>query len=527
MSPGNHAAAEPVVRPRGRRPAHRRSGHRRRRSTAHRAWRDVNRGRSRSSPALPSSTASSPEREFVRAHLDDLHADLDAWLRIPSISADPAHAPDVAASAAWLADALSRTGFPTVEIWPTPGAPAVFAEWPSADAGAPMALVYGHHDVQPVDPPELWEHPPFEPTVVETPDRPELHARGGIDDKGNVAFPLLGMRAHLAATGRDTPAVTVKLVIEGEEESGSPHFADLLREHADRLRCDVVVVSDTGMAAPDVPSAVTAMRGLADAEITLRGPGVDLHSGSFGGAVPNPLHAMAQLLAGLHDADGRVTLPGFYDKVRPLGDRERELMTRLPFDEEAWLAGPAAGSAAYGEAGFSTLERTGARPTAGGNGMWGGDHGPGHKTIVPAEAHAKISFRLVADQAPADVADQVRAWVEQRLPEGITADVLVEKAGVAPCASDLDSPGMAALRRAIAQAWDGDPDEVLYLREGGSGPEAGLVEELGAPLLFLGAGLPTDRIHSPNERVLLPMLHRGAEAAAHLWRELAAIPGRS
>jgi acetylornithine deacetylase/succinyl-diaminopimelate desuccinylase-like protein len=465
---------------------------------------------------------SNPERDFVLAHLDDLHADLDAWLRIPSISADPAHAGDVAASAEWLAGALRRTGFPTVEVWGTPGAPAVFAEWPSADPDAPVALVYGHHDVQPVDPPELWEHPPFEPTRVEGPDGPELHARGAIDDKGNVAFHLLGIRAHLAATGRDTPAVTVKLLVEGEEESGSPHFADLLRERADRLACDVVVVSDTGMAAPDVPSAVVAMRGLADAEITLRGPAVDLHSGSFGGAVPNPLHAMASLLAALHDEQGRVTLPGFYDAVRPLGDRERELMARVPFDEAAWLAGPAAGSAAYGEAGFSTLERIGARPTAEVNGLWGGYTGPGHKTIVPSEAHAKLTFRLVADQRPEDVGPALRTWVEQHVPEGIEAEVHTPPGGVAPCASDLDSPHTGALLRAIGQAFDTDPADVLFTREGGSGPEADLVEVLGAPLVFLGAGLPTDRIHSPNERVLLPMLHRGAEAAAHLWRELAA-----
>jgi acetylornithine deacetylase/succinyl-diaminopimelate desuccinylase-like protein len=463
---------------------------------------------------------SNAERDFVLAHLDDLHADVDAWLRIPSISADPAHAPDVADSAAWLAEALRRVGFPTVEIWPTPGAPAVFAEWPSADAEAPVALVYGHHDVQPVDPLELWEHPPFEPTVVEGPDGPELHARGAIDDKGNVAFHLLGMRAHLAATGRDTPAVTVKLLIEGEEESGSPNFAALLRERADRLACDVVVVSDTGMAAPDVPSAVVAMRGLADAEITLRGPAVDLHSGSFGGAVPNPLHAMAQLLAALHDGQGRVTLPGFYDKVRPLSDRERELMARVPFDEQEWLAGPAASRVATGEEGFSTLERVGARPTAEVNGMWGGYTGPGHKTIIPAEAHAKLTFRLVSDQRPEDVGPQLRAWVEANLPAGIEAEVHTPPGGVAPCASDLDSPWMAALLSAIGQAFDSTPDDVLYLREGGSGPEADLVEQLGAPLLFLGAGLPTDRIHSPNERVLLSMLHRGAEAAAHLWREL-------
>jgi acetylornithine deacetylase/succinyl-diaminopimelate desuccinylase-like protein len=466
----------------------------------------------------------SPERDFVRAHLDDLHADLDAWLRIPSISADPAFASEVAHSAEWLAQALRRTGFPTVEIWPTNGAAAVYAEWPSVDADAPVALVYGHHDVQPVDPPELWVHPPFEPTVVEGPDGPELHARGAIDDKGNVAFHLLGMRAHLAATGRDTPAVTVKLLIEGEEESGSPHFAALLEEHKERLACDVVVVSDTGMAAPHVPSAVVAMRGLADAEITLLGPAVDLHSGSFGGAVPNPLHAMATLLAGLHDEQGRVTLPGFYDKVRLLTDRERELMARVPFDEQEWLAGPAASRVATGEEGFSTLERVGARPTAEVNGMWGGYTGPGHKTIVPAEAHAKVTFRLVADQRPEDVGPQLRAWVEAHLPEGIEAEVHTPPGGVSPCASDVDSPAMDALLTAIAQAWDTEPGEVLYLREGGSGPEADLVEVLGAPLVFLGAGLPTDRIHSPNERVLLEMLHRGAEAAAHLWRELATLP---
>ena len=467
--------------------------------------------------------SSSAERDFVTAHLDDLHADLDAWLRIPSISADPARAGDVRASAEWLAQALRRTGFPTVEIWETPGAPAVFAEWPSADPDAPVALVYGHHDVQPVDPLELWEHPPFEPTIVETAAGPELHARGAIDDKGNVAFHLLGIRAHLAATGRDTPAVTVKLVIEGEEESGSPHFADLLRAHADRLACDVVVVSDTGMAAPDVPSAVTAMRGLADCEITLRGPAVDLHSGSFGGAVPNPLHALAELVASLHDESGRVTLPGFYDKVRPLSDRERELMGRVPFDEAAWLAGPAASRVASGEAGFTTLERVGARPTAEVNGMWGGYTGPGHKTIVPAQAHAKVTFRLVADQVPADLGEQVRAWVQANVPAGIEADVHVPAGGVAPCASDLDHPAMDALLSSIGQAFDTDADQVLFTREGGSGPEADLAGILGSPLLFLGAGLPTDRIHSPNERVLLPMLHRGAEATAHLWRELAGV----
>jgi acetylornithine deacetylase/succinyl-diaminopimelate desuccinylase-like protein len=235
---------------------------------------------------------------------------------------------------------------------------------------------------------------------------------------------------------------------------------------------------------------------------------------------------MATLLASLHDSRGRVTLPGFYEEVRQLTDRERDLMARVPFDEQAWLTGPAASRLATGEEGFTTLERIGARPTAEVNGMWGGYTGPGHKTIIPAEAHAKITFRLVADQRPADLGEQVRGWVAANLPEGIQADVHVPAGGVSPCASDLDAPAMAALLAAIGQAFDCDPADVLFTREGGSGPEADLVDVLGAPLLFLGAGLPTDRIHSPNERVLLPMLYRGAEAAAHLWRELATVPLR-
>ena len=394
----------------------------------------------------------------------------------------------------------------------------------SADPDAPVALVYGHHDVQPVDPPELWVHPPFEPTRVDGPDGPELHARGAIDDKGNVAFHLLGMRAHLAATGRDTPAVTVKLLIEGEEESGSPHFAALLEEKADRLACDVVVVSDTGMAAPDVPSAVTAMRGLADAEITLRGPAVDLHSGLLRRRRP-------QSAARHGPAAGR--------SARRAGPRHPARLLRqgppavATASATSWAGCPSTsrpGSPGRRPRGRPTARRASARwsapapgPTAEVNGLWGGYTGPGHKTIIPAEAHAKVTFRLVADQRPEDVGPQLRAWVEANLPAGIEADVHTPPGGVAPCSSDLDSPWMAALLSAIGQAFDTDPAEVLFTREGGSGPEADLVEHLGAPLLFLGAGLPTDRIHSPNERVLLPMLYRGAEAAAHLWRELASV----
>jgi acetylornithine deacetylase/succinyl-diaminopimelate desuccinylase-like protein len=457
------------------------------------------------------------ERDYVEANRESMHADLDAWLRIPSISADPAHAPDVRASAEWLASAFRRDGFPTVEIWDAGGAPAVFAEWPAAEPDAPVVVVYGHHDVQPVDPLEKWVTPPFEPTIRGE----ELFARGAADDKGQLLFHLLGLRAHLAATGRDTPAVTLRFLIEGEEESGSPHFADLLTERKDRLAPDVTVVTDTGLFARDFPTTTTGLRGLAGCQIDFHGPDVDLHSGSFGGAVANPLTALAGLLAALHDEDGRVAIPGFYDQVVPLADEERARFAELPFDEQEWLTGPAKSRAAVGEAGFSTLERVGARPTAEVNGMWGGYNGPGHKTIVPSDAHAKLSFRLVPDQRGADLEPLVRKFVEEHTPPGITATVDWEGDGVAPLVTPLGSPALDALVRAMEKAF-GQP--VGFVREGGSGPEADLATILGAPVVFLGVGLPDDAIHSPNERVVLPMLERGAEAAAYLWSELAS-PG--
>jgi acetylornithine deacetylase/succinyl-diaminopimelate desuccinylase-like protein len=457
----------------------------------------------------------SAEREYVTGHLDELHADLDAWLRIPSISTDPARAADIRRSAEWLAQAFTRTGVPTVEVWDTGGGPSVYAQWSSADPQAPTVLVYGHHDVQPVDPLELWETGPFEPTIRGE----ELYARGAADDKGQVLFHLLGLRAHLAATGRDTPAVTLKYLIEGEEESGSRHFEELLRQHRDRLDCDVIVVTDTGMFARDVPSTCTAMRGMVDCEVHFHGPDVDVHSGSFGGAVPNPLTAMARMVAALHDADGVIQLPGFYDDVVPLTDAERVLFGKLPFDEGAFVTGPAASRAAAGELGYTTLERVWGRPTAEVNGIWGGYNGPGTKTIVPADAYAKLSFRLVADQGPAAIQDAVRRFVGEHTPAGIRSSVTFPGPGVRPCATPLDHPALKAVVSCLGRAFDQD---VLITREGGSGPEATLVDVLGAPVVFLGVGLPEDHIHSPNERVVLPMLYKGAEAAAYLWSELPA-----
>lgn len=462
-------------------------------------------------------------RQFVDEHAAEFFGSLSEWLAIPSISADPARRGDVARSADWLQAFLTGTGFPTVEVWPTgepgsPGLPAVFAEWPAADPAAPVVLVYGHHDVQPVEPLEEWESPPFEPVQRDG----LLFGRGASDDKGQVLFHALGVRASLASSGATAPPVTLKLLIEGEEESGSPHFADLLRANRERLACDVVVVSDTSMWAADVPSMCVGMRGVVDAEISVRGPERDLHSGSFGGAVPNPLHVMASLLAGLHDADGRVTLPGFYDKVLPLSDAERDLISRLPFDEKAWLAEAGNSGAAAGEAGYGTLERIWTRPTAEVNGMWGGHTGAGGKTIVPARAHAKLSFRLVADQEPADVIAGLRQYVAECTPPGIEATVTSDGQGVRPCFAPMDSPAVRAGVRAMERAFG---REILFTREGGSGPEADLADILAAPLVFLAVGLDADRIHAPNERVDMALLLKGAEAAAYLWDELAVVAG--
>jgi acetylornithine deacetylase/succinyl-diaminopimelate desuccinylase-like protein len=454
-------------------------------------------------------------RGYVESHAREFFDDLKQWLAIPSISADPARHPDVRRSAEWLAAHLRSAGFPVAEVWETGGLPATFAEWPAADPAAPTVLVYGHHDVQPVEPLEEWDSPPFTPAERGG----QILGRGASDDKGQVLLHSLGVRAALAAGSAAAPPVTIKLLVEGEEESGSEHFAGLLRRQRQRLACDVIVISDTTMWAADVPSMCTGMRGLASAEVTLTGPGRDLHSGSFGGGVPNPLHAMASLLAGLHDEAGRVTLPRFYDRVLPLSAEERDLLAKLPFEEKQWLAEAGGSGAAYGEAGFSTLERIWARPTAEVNGMWGGHTGPGGKTIIPKAAHAKVSFRLVADQDPADVGAAFGEYVAARTPDGIEATVTLE-GGVRPSRSPITSPAVQAGRRAMQRAFG---REVLFTKEGGSGPEADLADILGAPLVFVAVGLDSDRIHAPNEKAEMALLLKGAEASAYLWAELASI----
>jgi acetylornithine deacetylase/succinyl-diaminopimelate desuccinylase-like protein len=447
---------------------------------------------------------------FVRAEADALVAELSDWCAIPSVSSDPDHAADVRRSAEHLAGLMEAAGLDTEVLAADGGQPAVYAEWLGAGMDAPTITIYGHHDVQPADPLEQWTTPPFEPTVRDG----CLHARGASDDKGQIHFQVSAIRHLLAADGR--LPVNVKFFVEGEEESGSPTIDAFLGEHAKRLACDLVLVSDTGMVAEDVPSLVTAMRGLVYLQVDLRTAPADLHSGSFGGAVPNAVAELVALLAGLKDADGRIAIEGWYDDVVELTDEERANFAALPFDPEELKAVTGVG-ALVGEAGFTPLERMSGRPTADVNGIWGGFTGVGSKTIIPAEAHAKVSFRLVADQDPAKLEPLFERWVRDHVPAHVEVTVR-SFGGVKPARTPLDHPGNRAVAKAVARAFGKEP---LFTREGGSGPERALSDALGAACVYLGVMLPEDRIHAPNERLLLANYYRGVRAAAYALEELA------
>jgi len=452
--------------------------------------------------------------DYVEAERGRILATLLDWLRIPSISADPARSASVRESAQFAADLLRHAGMEHAEVVDTGGAPAVYADWLHAGPSAPTALVYGHHDVQPVDPVEEWQQPPFEPIVVDG----ECRARGAVDDKGQLLFQIEAVRGLLQRHGR--LPVNLRFLIEGEEEVGSPHFEDLLRERTERLECDVVVVSDTTMWGPQVPSTCVGLRGLVAFDVTIRTAAGDLHSGSFGGSVPNSAHMAGNLVSSLHDADGRVALPGFYDDVRPLTDAEERSLHLLPFDEEEWK-GKAGVRRLEGEGGRSTLERVWTRPTCEVVGITAGYGGEGMKTVVPGRANVKVTFRLVPDQDPERVSEAFTGWVAAHVPEGVTVEV--ERVGaVAPALTDAGHPFVGALCRAIERVWGRAP---LLTREGGSGPEEALGRVLAAPVLYLGVGLPDDRYHAPNERMVMDQFWKGLLAAGELWEEVAAAHG--
>ena len=452
--------------------------------------------------------------DYVAAERDRIVATLLEWLRIPSISAHPDHAGDVRCSATFCADLLKDAGLEHVGLLETAGGPAVYGDWLHADPDAPTVVVYGHHDVQPVDPIDAWTSPPFSPVIVDD----ECRARGAVDDKGQTLYQIEAARGLLRTEGR--LPVNLKLLVEGEEEVGSPHFEKLLVEEAERLDCDVVVVSDTGMVGPETLSICVGMRGLVTFGLRLQTATTDLHSGTWGGTVPNAALVAAEVAAALHDDDGSVAIPGFYDRVRAPSKTELESLAAVPFDEASFKA-QAGVRFLTGEAGYSPLERTGIRPTAEVVGITAGYGGPGIKTIVPAAADLKVALRLVPDQRPGEVADAFRRWLDARVPDGV--DLTVSAGGaVSPALTPVDHPAVAALSRAIERVWGAAP---LFTREGGSGPEEALGRILTAPVLFLGISLPDDRYHAPNERMLMSQFWRGLLAAGELLAELGHLHG--
>jgi len=411
----------------------------------------------------------------------------------------------------WVAARLKSAGCKKVKLHTTAGHPIVYGEWLEAP-GKPTILVYGHYDVQPVDPVELWKTPPFEPTVVGD----KIFARGSSDDKGQMIMHALALEAHLRVNG--TCPVNVKFIIEGEEEIGSPNLEKFLNQNKNLLACDAVVVSDTAMFAKNVPSICYGLRGLSYLQIDLRGTSGDLHSGSFGGAVVNPANALTQMLAKLKDAKGRVKIPGFYDNVRKVTAAERRAFSSLPHSDKKFQRALKAPEL-FGEAGYSTLERLWARPSLDINGIWSGFTGEGAKTVIPATAHAKISMRLVPNQTPKEIARKATAHLKKIAPKSVKITVRNLHGGDAWVA-DTGHAALVSAGNAMERAFGKRP---VFVREGGSIPIVAAFEQvLKVPSVMLGVGLNDDNIHAPNEKFDLPNFYRGIEASAYLMEELSA-----
>jgi acetylornithine deacetylase/succinyl-diaminopimelate desuccinylase-like protein len=435
--------------------------------------------------------------------------DLVAAVRIPSISSAADHVRDVRDCAEHMAEHLRAIGIQRVEVLPTAGHPVLYGEWLEAP-GAPTTLVYGHYDVQPVDPLEEWETPPFDPQVRDG----LLFGRGAVDDKGQVYMHFAALEAFLATRGR--LPLNLKLLVEGEEEIGSPHLAAFVADHRSLLAADVGVISDTPMYSADHPSLCYGLRGLAYLQVEVDGPATDLHSGTWGGIVPNPALGLASMLAGLKDSRGKITLRGFYDAVRPLTDEERAMLGALPFDPGR-IAAELGVEQLVGEADYTPLERLWARPTLDVHGVWGGFSGSGAKTVIPARAGAKLSCRLVPDQDPERISALVAEHLERVAPPGLRVRVTPLHGG-RPVLTPLEHPALRAAGRAVGQAFGKAP---VFIREGGSIPfVATLVEELRIPCVLLGVGLPDERTHAPNEFFHLENYYRGMRAVAYLWEEL-------
>jgi acetylornithine deacetylase/succinyl-diaminopimelate desuccinylase-like protein len=450
--------------------------------------------------------------EYARSNHDRFLAELEEFLSIPSISTQPDHEPDIKRAAAWLRDKLLAAGFPRAEVLPTQSHPVVYAEWLTAGPKAPTILIYGHYDVQPPDPLELWDTPPFEPTIVGD----DVFARGAADDKGQLYVHVKAAEALKNETG--APPVNVKCIFEGEEECGSPNLEPFVRERAASLSADVAVISDTHILGKDNPSIVYALRGLTYVEVEVTGPDHDLHSGMYGGAVHNPINALCAMIARLQDESGHITIPGFYDTVRELSSEERAELAKIPFEPKEWLR-EAGVQSDWGESTYTIVERTTARPTLDVNGIWGGYTQKGTKTVLPSKAFAKISMRLVPDQKSAQIAQLIQHYLSDIAPPTVSVEVHSLHGGEGAIVR-RDSPAMKAAFRAYAEAFGKEP---VFVREGGSIPVVATFQKvLGIETILMGFGLPDDRLHSPNEKFHLPNFYKGIETVIHFIKFLGA-----
>jgi acetylornithine deacetylase/succinyl-diaminopimelate desuccinylase-like protein len=451
-------------------------------------------------------------QHFISENKDRFLSELIDLLKIPSISADPKYSGDVQRTAEILAEQLKEIGLDDVEICPTKGHPIVFGE-KLIDPALPTVLVYGHYDVQPADPIDLWHNPPFEPVIKKTEIHPDgaIFARGACDDKGQMFMHVKAVEAMLK-TG-ELPC-NVKFMIEGEEEVGSDNLGEFAKNNVERLKADIILVSDTGMLANDIPSITTGLRGLSYVEVEVTGPNRDLHSGLYGGCVANPINIITKMIASLHDEHNRITVPGFYDKVVELSDAERAEMAKAPFSHEAYCKALDIEDT-YGEKGYSTMERGSIRPTLDVNGIWGGYTGEGAKTVIASKAYAKISMRLVPDQDPEEITRLFKDHFESIAPKGTRVKVTPHHGGEA-AVTPIDSIGYKAASLAYEKTFG---KKAIPVRSGGSIPIVAMFEKvLGLKTILMGFGLDSDAIHSPNEHYGLFNFYRGIETIPYFYK---------
>lgn len=449
--------------------------------------------------------------DYADSHADEYLNELVELVSIPSISTLRKHKPDIGRAARWIADHMVAIGLEDARIYYTPGHPVVLGQWTKAGPEAPTVLVYGHYDVQPADPLDEWRTDPFQPTIQDG----NLYARGASDDKGQFFTHLKSVQAYLATAG--ALPVNIKFLIEGEEEIGSPHLGSFIEEHLERLSADVALISDSHMLGPDQPSILYGLRGMTYTEVVVTGPDHDLHSGTFGGGVRNPANTLCEIIAALKDDQGRITIPGFYDDVR-LDEDEREVLAQVPFDEQAFRQ-EAGVERLWGEAGYTTLERISGRPTLDVNGIWGGFTAEGGKTIIPSQATAKISMRLVPDQDPERIFQLFSEYVRRLAPPEVDVEVR-NLSGAVPVLIDRGIPEMQAAVEAYEKGFGKTP---VFTREGGSIPVVGMfTEKLKVSTILMGFGLPDDRLHSPNEKFNIGNFYKGIRTSIYFLEALAA-----